>query len=61
MGYRSVMHQGYMAAKSGKSEESNPYPRGSVASYDYAWGHASYGMNYVINKQGEVVKPNAVH
>lgn len=57
IGYRSIEHQGHTAAKIGKADEANPYPRASGPFYEYQNGCNAFRRGDVIDIRGDIVAP----
>lgn len=70
IGYRSVQHQGWFAARAASvtardnndalatAGDKNPYPHGSSAFYEYQDGCNAWRRGDMINCRGDVEKRN---
>lgn len=55
-GFRSPEHQGHTAARTGVSDEKNPYPRTSQDFYRYQNGCNAARRGASIDRRGEIVE-----
>lgn len=56
-GFRSLQHQGFVAAKTVDREFRNPYPEGSQARREYADGAMAYRAGKIIARDGSIADP----